>query len=389
MNPVPVVRVNHKAANRVRSGHLWLFASDILDSGSAAPGDAVTVLDPQSRVLGTAHFSSTSQIRLRLLSDRVEAIDEAWLRTRIERAHAYRRSVVGNSAAYRLVHAEGDLLPGLIVDRYGDFLAVQILDQGMDRLTPTIISVLSSLLVPKGILARDDAPARAKEGLAREVRVLAGEIPDDVAVEMNGLSWHVDLKGGQKTGIFLDQRENYLAAREYARGRALDCFTGTGGFALHVAQRCDSVDAVDSSGPSTTTARKNAAANGITNVAFHEANVFDYLPGVISAGRKFNTIVIDPPAFAKSRSAVEPAARGYKEVNLRALRLLEAGGILVTCSCSHHMSEAQLLELIASAALDCGKRLRVIERRTQARDHPILLTVPETHYLKCLVFEAL
>jgi 23S rRNA (cytosine1962-C5)-methyltransferase len=230
---------------------------------------------------------------------------------------------------------------------------------------------------------------RSKEQLPRESHVAFGELPEHVQIRMNGLGWQVNLLAGQKTGIFLDQRENCLAAQRYASGRALDCFTGTGGFALHLAAACESVEAVDSSAAALETARANAQLNGIANVEFRRGDVLEYLPGLVSAKRTFDVVVVDPPAFAKSRSALEGAARGYKEVNLRALQLLNRGGILVTCSCSHHMSEAHLLELIAGAALDCGKQLRVLERRTQAQDHPILLTIPETHYLKCLIFEVL
>ena len=204
---------------------------------------------------------------------------------------------------------------------------------------------------------------------------------------MNGLDLHADLLGGQKTGIFLDQRENYLAAARYARGKALDCFTSTGGFALHLAAKCESVEAVDSSAGALATAEKNVRANGIANVEFREANVFDLLSGYASARREFSTVVLDPPAFAKSRGDLDSAARGYKDINLRALRLLGPGGVLVTCSCSHHMSEAMLLEIVAAASLDAGRKLRVLERRTQSQDHPILLTVPETHYLKCIVLQ--
>jgi 23S rRNA (cytosine1962-C5)-methyltransferase len=264
-----------------------------------------------------------------------------------------------------------------------------LLDQGMDRLAPSIVQVLSELLQPKGIVARNDVPVRAKENLPVETTVLAGEIPEFVPIRMNGLLWHADLLHGQKTGVFLDQRKNYLAARSYARGHALDCFTATGGFALHLAAVCRQVEAVDSSAPTLETARANAAANQIENISFRQADGLDYLPGLVSARRTFDIVVVDPPAFTKSRSALEGAARGYKEINLRALRLLQRGGILVSCSCSHHMTEAHLFEIIAAAALDCGKRLRVLERRTQAPDHPILLTVPETHYLKCLIFEVL
>jgi 23S rRNA (cytosine1962-C5)-methyltransferase len=259
----------------------------------------------------------------------------------------------------------------------------------MDRLKPVIVDVLSELLHPVAIIARNDVPVRAKEELPLATELLFGEYPSTIAVQMNGLTLRADLLHGQKTGIFLDQRENYLAVGQYARGRALDCFTATGGFALHLARACESVEGVDSSGPTLETAKLNAAENNVANICWRQADVLDYLPGLIAARRQFDLVVVDPPAFTKARGAIEGAARGYKEINLRALRLLARGGVLVSCSCSFHMSEAHLLEVVAAAALDCGKRLRVLERRTQARDHPILLTVPETHYLKCLIFKVL
>ena len=381
------VRVNRKAADRAASGHPWIFSSDVTDRGEAEPGAAVEVLDPKGRALGVAHFSSSSQICLRLLSRRVETVDAAFFEQKLAAAIEHRRLVVGDAEAYRLVHAEGDLLPALIVDRYGDYLVVQTLDQGMDRAKDWIVAGLVKLLAPKGIVLRNDVAVRRKEQLPLETVVAHGEIPSVVPVRFNGLQFHADLLQGQKTGIFLDQRENYLAAAQYARGRALDCFTCTGGFALHLAARCESVEAVDSSADALATAARNGAANGITNVEFREANVFDLLAGYSSARREFSTVVLDPPAFAKSRGTLEGAARGYKEINLRALRLLGPGGVLVTCSCSHHLSEASFLEIVAAASLDAGRTLRVLERRTQSRDHPILLTVPETHYLKCLVLQ--
>lgn len=385
----PTVRVNRKAAMRVQSGHPWIFSTDVLDRGGARPGDAVRVVDPGGKNLGTAHYSSTSQITLRLLSTRIEAIDREFLRRRIEQAQAYRREVVRDSDAYRLVHAEGDFLPGLIVDRYAGYFVLQLLDQGMDHLTPEITATLQEVFAPRGIVARNDASTRTKENLPQETKVLTGEVPERVTVHMNGITWQADLLEGQKTGVFLDQRENYPAIARYARGRALDCFTATGGFALHLARACDSVEAVDSSTPTLDIAKANAQANGISNIDFQKADVLDLLPNLVSARRQYDIVVVDPPAFTKSRSGLEGAVRGYKEINLRALRLLQPGGILVSCSCSHHMTEAQLLGIIAGAALDTGKQLRVLERRTQAQDHPILLTVPETHYLKCLVLQVM
>jgi 23S rRNA (cytosine1962-C5)-methyltransferase len=381
------VRVNRKAADRVASGHPWIFSSDVTDRGDAGPGSVVHVVDHKNRSLGIAHYSSTSQICLRLLSDRVEPVDANFFQRRLAAAAGYRRSVVCDTYAYRLVHAEADLLPALIVDRYGDYLAVQTLNQGMDGAKEWIVAGLVNLFAPKGIVLRNDAPVRRKEDLPLETSIAYGQVPPTVPVRMNGLHFHADLLGGQKTGTFLDQRENYLAAAKYAHGKALDCFTSTGGFALHLAARCDSVEAVDSSAEALATAHKNRAANTIANVEFREADVFDLLAGYSSARREFSMVVLDPPAFAKSRGSLEGALRGYKEINLRALRLLGPGGVLVTCSCSHHLSEAAFLEVVAAASLDAGRQLRVLERRTQSQDHPILLTVPETHYLKCLILE--
>ncbi len=389
MEAMPVVRVNRKAADRVDSGHLWIFSSDVVSRGEAAPGDVVRVVDGKGQNLGTAHYSSSSQITLRMLSLRVEAVDSEFLRNRLRAAEAYRKRVVQESDSYRLVHAEGDLLPGLIVDRYGDYLVLQLLDQGMDRLVQEVTAALVEIFEPKGIVARNDVAIRTKEELPLEISLLHGAVPEQVEIRMNGLMLEADLLKGQKTGVFLDQRENYLAAQRYTRGRVLDCFTATGGFALHLASTCESVEAVDSSAAALETLRANAAKNGISNVTAHQANVLEYLPSLVNARRTYDLVIVDPPAFTKSRAALDGAARGYKEINLRALRLLATSGVLVSCSCSHHMSEAHLLEVIAAAALDCGKRLRVLERRTQARDHPILLTVPETHYLKCLIFEVI
>ncbi len=381
--------MNRKAANRVASGHPWIFASDVLDRGQAEAGDAVLVTDPKGAALGVAHYSAASQICLRMLADRVQAIDRGFYLARMAAAEAHRKRVVAGSNAYRLVHAEGDLLPGLVIDRYGDYFTVQTLDQGMDRAKAEIASCLEELFAPSGIVERNDVAVRKREALPLVSGVLAGQAPQIVKVEMNGLIFHADLLHGQKTGIFLDQRENYLAAARYARGRALDCFTSTGGFALHLASKCDSVEAVDSSAASLEIAARNREANQISNLEFREADVFELLAGHAGAHRRFDLVVLDPPAFAKSRGNLDAAVRGYKEINRRALELLGSGGVLVTCSCSHHLSEAMLLEIVAAASLDTRRKLRILKRRTQAQDHPILLTVPETMYLKCLMLEVL
>jgi 23S rRNA (cytosine1962-C5)-methyltransferase len=383
------VRVNRKAAGRVASGHPWIFSSDVTDRGAARPGEAVKVGDGRGRWLGIAHYSSSSQIALRMLSNHVEPIGPEFFLDRLRAAELHRRLVVGpDSDAYRVVHGEADLLPALVVDRYADYLVMQTLDQGMDAARAEIAAALNELFHPRGIVARNDVAVRAKEQLPLETTVIAGDIPDSVPVRINGLAMRADLLHGQKTGIFLDQRENYRAAAQYARGgTALDCFTSTGGFALHLAAKCEQVEAVDSSAPALDAARANAEDNRIGNIHFQEADCFDLLAAHASARRKYSLIVLDPPAFAKNRGNLEAAATGYKQINLRALQLLGPGGILVTCSCSHHVSEAMLLELVAQAALDSKRTLRVLERRTQSQDHPILLTVPETHYLKCLVLQ--
>ena len=386
------VRVNRKAAGRVASGHPWIFSDDITDLDGAQPGAPVKVADLKGHPLGVAHYSGASQIALRLLSREIEEIGREFYLRRLCAAQEHRRRVVRDTDAYRVVHGEADLLPALIVDRYGDYLVVQTLDQGMDAAKAEIVSCLEEIFHPQAVIARNDAVVREKEKLPLEKAVLSGPaaVPSAVAIHMNGFTLHADLLNGQKTGIFLDQRENYRAAARFAHGgRALDCFTSTGGFALHLARKCEHVEAVDSSGAALALARANAEANGISNIEFRESDVLTVLARYASERRPYSFVVLDPPAFAKSRRHLDAAVAGYKEINLRALRLLSPGGILVTCSCSHHLSEAALLELVAQASLDAGRTLRVLDRRSQSQDHPILLTVPETLYLKCLILEVL
>lgn len=359
------------------------------DRGGAAPGDAVRLIDPRRKFVGVAHYSSTSQISLRLLNRRDEPVDAAFYRGRIASALEYRARVVSDSNAFRAVFSEADLLPGLIIDRYADAVVIQTLDQGMDRALPLIVEAVEQLMAPDTIVLRNDAAVRERESLPLEKKALKGDASAPVKVRMNGFTFHADLLRGQKTGVYLDQRDNYPAAARHARGRMLDCFTSSGGFAIHTAGSVETVTAIDSSAQAIESARANAAANGTHGIDFRQADVFEFLAAEAHGKQSYGTIVLDPPAFAKSRGAVDGAARGYKEINLRALRLLETGGTLVTCSCSHHMSEAMLLEVVAEAALDAGRVIRIIERRTQAADHPILLTVPETLYLKCLILQVL
>ncbi len=387
--PSQTVTISQRGLERVLSGHVWIYRADVLDAREAEAGAIVRVLDRRRHFCGQALYSSKSQIALRLLTREERPFDRAFLAERIATAASLRRRVADGAQAYRLVSAEGDLLPSLIIDRYGPCFVIQTLSQGMDRLKPQIVEILRETFSPRSILERNDVAVRGLEGLPEQKGTLAGESLSEVEVEENGLRFFFDLLGGQKTGGFLDQRENRLAARTYARGSALDCFSYTGGFALQLASQCDSVLGIDSSPEALNLARRNQDLNGLSNVQWKEANCFDFLKAADLEKQRFDTIVLDPPAFARQKSKLEAAWRGYKELNLRALKILNPGGFLLTCSCSHHVSEADFLEIIAEAALDAHRTVSVVERRTQSRDHPILLTVPETHYLKCLILRVL
>ena len=380
----PGVVVTRRGADRISGGHLWIYRSDVR-SAQAAPGDVVRVADEKGRPVGRALWSDRSQIALRFLTRRDEPVDRAFFAARIRAAAEYRRVVVEDTDCCRLVFGEADLLPSLIVDRYGDYLVMQTLSQGMDQRKVELAEILQEQFSPRGILERNDPKSRQLEGLPQIVAVARGDVPDEVAVHMNAIEFRVNLRHGQKTGAFLDQRENYRAAERYLRGEVLDCFCYQGGFALHAARHAQSVEAVDSSGEALAVARSNAERNGAAKVSFREANVFDLLKEYDQAGRKFDAVILDPPAFAKSRESVEAARRGYKEINLRALRILRPGGMLITCSCSYHLPESLFGELLWEASVDVDSALRVIERRGAARDHPGLLTVPETMYIKCFI----
>jgi len=354
----------------------------------AAAGDVVQVRSPRGQALGSALFSDRSQITLRMLTYGESIADEALVRRRIDAAIAFRESLGIDATAYRLVHGEADLLPSLIVDRYGDYLVVQALSQGMDRLLPLVVSALSDRLHPRGILARNDPRARALDGLEQRVDVLAGEVPDSVTITETGVQYDVDLRHGQKTGVFRDQREKRAAGAAYARGRMLDCFSYNGGFALVMGRRCDETIAFDVSEDAVARIARNAARNGVA-VDARVGNVFDELRGLDRLGERFDTIVLDPPAFAKNKAAVSNARAGYKEINLRALKLLKPGGTLVTCSCSYNINEAAFAEIVYEASVDAQAHVTVVEKRMQGRDHPVLLGVPETYYLKCFILRKL
>jgi 23S rRNA (cytosine1962-C5)-methyltransferase len=384
----PPVILTKRGEARVRSGHPWIFRSDVARADGVAAGAVVRVLAPGGRPLGFAFFSSRSEIQLRML-ERGETLAPTFLRDRLRAARAWRDAVAPGVEACRIVHGEGDGLPSLVVDRYGEYLVVQTLAQATDALKGEIVSALVELFQPRGILERNDPRVRGLEGLAAQTGILHGEVPTAVTVTENGVRFEADLWRGQKTGLFLDQRENHAMAREYARGRVLDAFTYHGGFGLQVAAKADEVVAVDVSADAVARVRSNAALNGITNVTAREANVFDLLHDFDARGERFDTVILDPPAFAKSKAAVEKARRGYKEINLRALKILRPGGCLVTCSCSYHVHEADLEEILADAAADAATSVSVVEKRRQARDHPVLLGVPETYYLKCFVLRKL
>ncbi len=381
---IPSVVVSARGEQRIRSGHPWIYRADVA-SVAAAGGQIVRVLGPRSRAIGSALFSDRSQIPLRMLTHGESMADDALLRARLERAIRYREALGLDATAYRLVHGEGDLLPSLIVDRYGDYLVVQALTQGMDRWLPTITQYLVELMSPVGILARNDPKVRDLEGLDRHVAVLHGDVPESVVVREGPVEYDVDLRKGQKTGLFLDQRENREAAARYVRGRVLDGFSYHGGFALRLAPQCDHVEAVDSSADAVARIAENATRNGRTNVEAREANVFDELRRLERAGTKYDAVVLDPPAFAKNKASVESAMSGYKEINLRAMRLLEPGGYLVTCSCSYNVNEEMFGAMLEQASADSRVPVCIVEKRTQGRDHPVLVGVPETHYLKCFI----
>jgi 23S rRNA (cytosine1962-C5)-methyltransferase len=382
------VVISTKGVERLRSGHPWVYRSDVR-SAQAEAGAIVRVMDQRGRFHGRAFYSDESQIAVRLLTRENVPVDRAFFAERLRRAAAYRETIVENTDAYRLVHGEADLLPSIVIDRYGDYLVVQTLSQASERQKNLIVEILVEQFSPKGILERNDPRVRLLEGLPQSVGVLHGEVPAEILAKENGITFVYDLAKGQKTGSFLDQRENHWAARRYASGEVLDCFSYQGGFALTIAEECEHVEAVDMGAPAVQAARRNQELNSIVNVTFREGNTFDLLKEYDEVGRRFQMVILDPPAFAKNRDSLEAAERGYKEINLRALKILAPGGYLVTCSCSYHLSEALFLQLIAEAANDAKKNVVVVERRTQAQDHPILLTMPETHYLKALILNVL
>ena len=379
-----------RGARRIRGPHPWVFRDDLADAGGAGHGDVVRVRDGEGRALGFASYSAASKISLRRLSRDEDAPDDASFAARAEAAVAWRRQVVSDTTAFRVVYGESDGLPGLVADLYGEHLVVQVLTAGAQAFLGPVLAALRERLSAVSVLARNDPAVRTLEGLPREVVQLVGETPARIEVEEHGLRTLVDPWHGPKTGAFLDHRENRAAAAAGARGEALDVFCYHGSFALHAARAGARVEAIDASEEAVARGKENAALNGLAEaVTFTAGNAFDLLRAREAEGRRYAVVFLDPPAFAKNRGDLAAARRGYKEINLRAMRLLAPGGTLVTSSCSYHMAEADLLEVLAAAAADVGRAFRVMDRRTQSKDHPILLGFPESQYLKCLALRVM
>lgn len=384
-------RVLLKRSSRILSGHLWIFSNEIVGTPKRfEPGEIVEVSDRAGHILGTGYINPHSLIAIRLLSDETERIDKDFLRKRIRKALDYRKRLYPDSDSFRIVYSEGDLLPGLIVDKYSDVIVLQILTAGMERLKDIIVDILDELFHPVSIILRNDSPFRRLEGLALEKGIIKGEVTGVVIKEAE-LSFYVDTLSGQKTGFFLDQRENRIAfSKLINKGKGLDLFCYSGAWAIHMAA-CDAdVVGVDESEYAIEISIKNAELNKLSNKCrFLKADVFDFIEGEIKNGNRYDFIVLDPPAFVKSREKIREAAKAYRKINANAMRLLNEGGLIATSSCSHHISREAFLEILRSAAKDAGRRFRLIEMRSQAKDHPVLLSMPETEYLKCAILEVL
>jgi 23S rRNA (cytosine1962-C5)-methyltransferase len=384
---LPIVRLTAKGVRWRRTGHPWVYRNDLEGSPEIPPGDLVAVADPGGRFLGQALYSAASRIALRFVTEGDEPVDQGFWEVRLKRALDYRRRVVSETDACRLIYGEADGFPGLVVDSYGGHLALQTLHPGMERRLPEIIELLAAHLSPPSLTLRHDAEVRLQEGLPLLVETVLGELPPRVEVREGPVRLWVDVRNGQKTGLFLDQRENRLAAAAFARGEVLDAFAYQGAFAMHLAAGAQRVTLVDSSGPALAVAQDNASLNGFDHLDLVKANVFSFLKEAVAAARRFDCISLDPPAFAKSRRDRDAAYKGYKEINRRAFQLLNPGGVLITCSCSYNLSEPEFLEIVRAAAADAHRQARLVERRGAAKDHPALLSLPESLYLKCLILE--
>ncbi|MGV3624958.1 MAG: class I SAM-dependent rRNA methyltransferase [Archangium sp.] len=384
------IRITRKGVDRWKAGHPWIYQADLERiPAELNGGEVVRVEDGRGWLLGQAFFSKDSKISLRWLTWDDAVVDEEFFRSRLKAADALRRRALPDETAYRVVHGEADQLPGLVVDRFGDYLSVQFLHKATEQRKELIVSILAEHFKPKAIVNRSDANVRRLEGLEPEKGVLRGELPGPVAYREGHITYEVDLLTGQKTGAFLDQRDNHVMASEWGFGEALDCFSYAGGFALQLALKAKTVTAVEISEAACAQITANAERNKLTNVNVVAANAFDFLRDTLDEGKKFDTIVLDPPSFAKNKGAIEAAVRGYKEINLRAMQLLRPGGILITASCTHHVDEERFEEMLDSAAADAKRRVQIVEKRGAGKDHPVLLGLRETRYLKCFVLRVL
>jgi 23S rRNA (cytosine1962-C5)-methyltransferase len=380
------VKISRRGAERLQHGHLWIYRSDVEDvPAGVEAGDVVALVDGRGRFRGKAFWSSRSKIALRVVTRDEVPVDEAFFAERLSDAIALRALAFGDEPFVRLVHGDADLLPGLVVDRYADVAVLQTLVPATDRRKALFADLLTSALGLRTVVERNDVRVRELEGLDQTKGVLRGPEPGPMEYREGAVRMKLDVLGGQKTGAFLDQRENHLRAGEYATGRCLDCFSYAGGFALQLARRAERVTAVEMQAPAAALLRENAALNRAENLEVIEENAFDYLRDRAEEEPAFDVVVLDPPAFAKNKDSLPAARRGYKEINLRAIQILKPGGILVTASCSYHLAEEALEALVLDAANDAGRRVQVLERRGAGRDHPVLLGVPETRYLKCFV----
>lgn len=387
----PAIVITAKGAARRRWGHPWIYRDDIETNQPSLSGEIISVVDRNKKFIGKAFYNHASKIALRFITEEDVPIDETFWRARLNDAVEYRKRIIKDANAYRISHAEADNLPALVVDRYGEHLCVQTLCLGMDKLKDLITGILVDLLKPSSVTARNDSSARKLEGLAEEKRILYGSIPRDGKIEVREgeIKYLVDVLEGQKTGSYLDQRENHMACKRYAKGKTLDCFAYQGLFSLHAATAAESVLAVDSSMQALERLKQNAALNSITNISAIEGNVFDILKSFQKEGRIFETIILDPPAFAKSKKDIENAARAYIDINLRAMRLLAKGGYLITCSCSYNFAEELFFSVVREALKESRMKARLIEKLIQPLDHPILPHFPESNYLKCFILEML
>ncbi|HXN41486.1 MAG TPA: class I SAM-dependent rRNA methyltransferase [Myxococcaceae bacterium] len=382
---VPAVLLTRRGMERWRNGHPWIYRSDLKKDPGLPGGEAVAVLDERGWFLGKAFYSSQSKISLRWLTHEDVPIDADFFLARIRQADALRQHLFPGESTYRVIHSEADLIPGLVVDRYGDYLSVQFLVKATEDRKELLADLLAQHFACKGLVNRSDTSVRFLEGLEPEMGLMRGEVPPKVSYREGSIAFEADLLNGQKTGAFLDQRENHLLSAQFAGGEALDCFAYLGGFALQLATRARHVTAVEISEPAVALLKESAAANGLQNVEAIAANAFDYLRDAVDEGKRYDAVVLDPPSFAKRKDAIDAAVRGYKEINLRAIQLLNRGGYLITSSCSHHVSEEAFEALLESAAADARRRVQIVEKRGASRDHPVLLNLRETRYLKCFV----